>query len=78
METSLPYLQLISQFSQHIPAKNKRHLKVFSEIVSAILLSGSACLSHWLPFLSHRDCHARTHLSRLSYFIHNKNIRPLS
>lgn len=76
METPLPYLQLISQFSQHIQAKDKRHLKVFSEIVSAILLSGSACLSHWLPFLSHRDCHARSHMSRLSYFIHNENITP--
>ena len=52
METPLPYLQLLSQFSQHIQPKDQRHLKVFCEIVSAILLSGSASLSHWLPFLT--------------------------
>lgn len=74
METPLPYLQLISQFSQHIQPKDQRHLTVFSEIVSAILLSGSASLSHWLPFLTHRDCNARSHMARLSYFINNENI----
>ena len=76
METPLPYLQLIQQFSQHIQPQDKRHLKVFSEIISAIVLSGSASLSHWLPFLSHRDCNARSHMARLSYFIHNDKITP--
>ena len=74
METPLPYLQLIQQFSQHIHPQDQRHLKVFSEIISAIVLSGSASLSHWLPFFSHRDCNARSHMARLSYFIHNDKI----
>ncbi|BAQ66232.1 hypothetical protein [Geminocystis sp. NIES-3709] len=58
MNTPLPYLQLIQHFSQYIQPKDKRHLTVFGEIVSAILLSGSASLSHWRPFLSHRHCKA--------------------
>ena len=58
MNTPLPYLQLIQHFRQYIQPRDKRHLTVFSEIVSAILLSGSATVSHWLPFLSHRHCNA--------------------
>lgn len=76
MNTPLPYLQLIKHFNQYIQPKDKRHLTVFSEIVSAVLLSGSASLSHWLPFFSHRDCNARSHMARLSYFLLNPNITP--
>lgn len=76
MNTPRPYLQLIQHFSQYIQPKDKRHLTVFSEIVSAILLSGSGCLSHWLPFLSHRDCKARSHMARLCYFLLNQKITP--
>lgn len=47
---------------------------LYAEIVGAILQSQSGCLSHWLPYLSHRDCQARSHLERLSYFIHNRAI----
>ena len=74
MNTPLPYIQLIQEFTPHIQPKDKRHLNVFAEIVTSILLSSSACLSHWLPFLSHRHCNARSHMARLSYFIHNQNI----
>jgi len=76
MNNLLPYQQLVQQFSQYIQPKDKRHLTVFSEIVSAILLSNSASLSHWLPFFSHRDCNARSHMARLSYFLLNQKITP--
>jgi len=43
-------------------------------VVAAILQSHSACLSQWLPYLSHRDCQARSHMERLNYFVHNEQI----
>jgi hypothetical protein len=74
MLAPLLYLQLFEQLSQWIKPQDKRHLQGFAEIVAAILQSQSACLSHWLPYLSHRDCQARSHLERLSYFVHNPKI----
>lgn len=76
MNTPLPYLQLIQHFRPFIQPQDQRHLTVFSEIIAAIVLSGSATISHWLPFLSHRHCHARSHMARLSYFLLNPNISP--
>lgn len=70
------YRQLESQLSQWIKPKDKRHLLTFSENVAAILQAQSACLSHWIKFLSHRGCQARSHLERLQYFINNANITP--
>jgi hypothetical protein len=66
--------QLSEQLGQWIVPQDKRHLTGFSEIVAAILQAQSASISHWLPFMSHRDCQARSHMSRLSYFVHNPNI----
>lgn len=74
MSTPLLHRQLQQQLSQFITPKDKRHLTVFSENVAAILLSGSSCLSRWIKFLTHRNCQARSHLERLSYFVHNPNI----
>jgi hypothetical protein len=68
------YRQLQTQLSQWICPQDQRHLQGFCENVSAILQAQSACLSHWLPYLSHRDCHARSHMERLSYFVHNPKI----
>ena len=68
------YLQLQQQLSQWIKPKDKRHLQGFAEAVAAILQSGSASLSHWLPYLSHRECQARSQMERLSYFVHNPHI----
>ena len=68
------YRQLQAQLSQWITPKDQRHLQVFSENVAAILQAQSACLSHWLPYLSHRQCKARSHMERLSYFVHNPKI----
>jgi hypothetical protein len=68
------YRQLESQLSQWIHPKDKRHLAVFSENVAAILQAESACLSKWIPYLSHRDCEARSHLERLNYFMQNPQI----
>lgn len=31
-------------------------------------------MSQWLPYLSHRDCKARSHMERLNYFVHNEHI----
>lgn len=76
MSTPLLYRQLQEQLSQFINPKDKRHLAVFSENVAAILLSGSSCLSRWIKFLSHRDCQARSHMERLSYFVNNPKITP--
>ena len=70
----LLYRQLLEQFCQCLCAKDKRHLENFSEIVAGIVLSGSACLTHWLPFLSHRKCQARAHLARLQYFLNNPRV----
>lgn len=66
--------QLFEQLRQWIVPVDRRHLQGCAEIIGAILQSQSACLSHWLPFLSHRDCQARSHLERLSYFVHNHAI----
>jgi hypothetical protein len=68
------YGQLHAQLSQWIHPQDQRHLQVFCENVAAILQAQSASLSHWLPYLSHRDCQARSHMGRLSYFIHNPKI----
>jgi hypothetical protein len=74
MSTPLLYRQLQTQLSQWIAPKDRRHLTVFCENVAAILQAQSGCLSHWLSYLSHRSCHARSHLERLSYFVHNPKI----
>ena len=68
------YLQLQQQLSQWIKPKDKRYLQGFAEAVAAILQSGSGSLSHWLPYLSHRKCQARSQMERLSYFVHNPHI----
>lgn len=75
METPLLYRQLQDQLRQWVQPKDQRHLQVFSEILAAILQSGSAVLGKWIPYLSHRNCQARAHLERLSYFLHNQQIR---
>lgn len=76
MSTPLLHRQLHNQLSQLIQPEDKRHLAVFSENVAAIVLSGSGCLSRWIQFLSHRDCQARSHMERLSYFVNNAKITP--
>ncbi len=76
MSAPLLYRQLLKQLSQWIEPQDQRHLQGFAEIVAAILQSQSGCLSHWLPYLSHRDCQARSHLERLNYFVHNPKIKP--
>lgn len=68
------YRQLQTQLSQWIVPKDQRHLQGFCENLAAILQAQSACLSHWLPYLSHRDCQARSHMERLNYFVHNAHI----
>jgi hypothetical protein len=74
METPLLYRQLQDQLSQWVQPKDQRHLQGFAEIVAAVLQSGKACLGRWIPYLSHRDCQARAHMGRLSYFLHNPQI----
>jgi len=76
MLTPLLHRQLQQQLSQFITPKDTRHLAVFSEIVAAILLSGSGCLGRWVKFLTHRECQARSHMARLSYFVNNPKITP--
>lgn len=75
MTTPLLYRQLFDQLSQWLVPKDRRHLQGLAEIVGAILQSGSACSSHWLPYLSHRNCQARSHLERISYFMDNPAIQ---
>lgn len=65
------YSQLFEQLRPWITPDDRRHLQGCAEIVGAILQSQSACLSHWLSYLSHRDCQVRSHLERLSYFMNN-------
>jgi Transposase DDE domain len=74
METPLLYRQLQDQLRQWVRPKDQRHLQGFSEIVAAILQSQSACLGEWITYLRHRDCQARAHMERLSYFVHNQQI----
>lgn len=64
----------MTQLRQWVNPKDKRHLQGFAETVAAILLSQSACLGHWIAYLGHRDCQARSHMERLSYFVHNTAI----
>ncbi|NEP20409.1 MAG: transposase [Leptolyngbya sp. SIO4C1] len=70
------YRQLQAQLSQWFEPKDKRHLQGVCEAVAAILQSQSACMSRWIPYLSHRDCSARAHLERLSYLVYNESISP--
>lgn len=74
MSTPPLYRQLSQTLRQWIQPKDQRHLQGFAEAIAAILQSQSGCLSHWLPYLSHRDCTARSHMERLSYFVHNPHI----
>ncbi len=64
----------VSSSTSPIKSMDKRHLQVFCENIAAILQAQSACLSNWLPYLSHRDCEARSHMERLNYFLHNPKI----
>ncbi|MEH1865926.1 MAG: transposase [Nostoc sp.] len=64
----------LSLLSQWICPQDQRHLQVFCENVAAMLQAQSACLSHWLPYLSHRDCTARSHMERKNNFVHNPKI----
>jgi len=70
----LLYRQLLTQLCQWIEPIDQRHLGVFCENVAAILQAQSACLSHWLPYLSHRPCKARSQMERLNYFVYNPKI----
>jgi hypothetical protein len=74
MPTPHLYRQLLEQLRQWIEPQDQRHLQGFAEVVASILQSQSACLSRWLPYLSHRDCKARSHMERLHYFVHNDHI----
>lgn len=74
MQTPHLYRQLLDQFRQWITPQDQRHLQGFAEAVAAILQSGSACMSHWIPYLSHRNCTARSHQERLSYLVHNPQL----
>jgi len=81
---SIPQLhrQLFEQLRQWIVPEDRRHLQGCAEIVGAILQSQSACLSHWLPYLSHRDCQARSHLEQgkriLNFIVISKQYRGFS
>ena len=68
------YSQMFTQMRQWINLKDRRHLQGFSEAVSSILQAESGCPSHWLPYLSHRNCNARSHLQRLHDFLRNPAI----
>lgn len=70
----LLYLQLHDQLRQWIKPQDQRHLKGFCEILAGMLQAQSACMSKWIPFLDHRGCQARSHMDRLSYFLHNPQI----
>ena len=74
MEPPLLYRQLLEQLRQWIVPKDRRHLQGFAESVAAILQAQSGCLSHWLPYLSHRGCKARSHMERLNYLVHNDQL----
>jgi hypothetical protein len=74
MATPQLHRQLLEQLSQWIIPEDLRHLKNCAEIVAAILESESACAAHWIPYLSHRECQARSHMERLSYFMNNPAI----
>jgi hypothetical protein len=68
------YRQLIDPLRQWITPQDQRHLQGVGEAVAAILQSESASLNQWLPYLSHRNCNARSHLARLSYLVNNRQV----
>lgn len=74
MGMPLLYRQLQAQLRQWFRPKDQRHLQGVCEAIASILQSQSACMSRWLPYLSHRDCSARAHLERLSYLLYNSSI----
>ena len=68
------YRELSDPFRQWLQPRDQRHLEGVSEAVAAILQSQSACLNHWLPYLSHRGCTARSHHARLNYLLTNPQV----
>ena len=74
MEIPLLYRHMETQLRQWVLPKDKHHLQGYAEAIAAILQSASDGLSHWLPYMSHCDCKARTHMERLSYLVHNQHI----
>lgn len=75
MTTPQLHRQLFEQSRQRLTPVERRHLQGCIESLGAILQSQSACLTHWLSYLSHRDGQARSHLERLNYFAHNEAIK---
>ena len=61
--------QLQEQLRQWVIPKDQHHLQGCVEAIVAILQSNSACLGKSLPYLGHRNCKARAHMERLSYWI---------
>jgi Transposase DDE domain len=68
------YVQMFEQLRQWISPADRRHLQGVAEAVSGILQSESGCPSHWLPYLDHRGCQARSHLQRLHDLLLNPAI----
>jgi hypothetical protein len=46
------YRDLFEQLRQWVCPKDPRHLQVYAESLGGMLSTGSACMSHWLPYLS--------------------------
>ena len=67
------YRQLQAQLSQWITPKDQRHLQVL--LRSSSYFASSKRLSEPLVALSEpSQCEARSHMERLSYFVHNPKI----
>jgi hypothetical protein len=70
------YLQLHQQLSQLIQPRDKRHLDGFTEMLSALLVTGSALMSEWLvarrPKANRHD--TRAALARWHYWLTKANV----
>ena len=75
MSTQL-YLQLRQQLSQLIQPRDKRHLDGFTEMLSALLLTGSTLMSQWLVARRQKPNRndTRAALARWHYWLTKANV----
>ena len=75
MNGSTPlYSQLLGFFSQYSQAKDWRHLKTLSWMVSALIGSGRLSLPEWEPYVVSLATQSQSYERRWRRFLSNQNI----
>jgi hypothetical protein len=79
MNASTPlYLQLLGFFRQYSRARDWRHLKTLSWMVSALIGSGKLSLSAWEPYVTSQATQAQSFERRWRRFLTDGSINALT